>query len=137
MRELLHLILREASLLPTLDPRPGLDVRNAVLALAVAGQVLARLAGVFAGEMDLEHAVDAQGFFLEALDGVGDFLGGRAGEVVDLACVDVSILFLFGEGGLCCVVLYFFYFLSYLGRVLRSRARRRSIEEPGYARARL
>jgi hypothetical protein len=85
VRELVDLLLREARALPALDPRPGLDVGNAVLALAVPGQVLARLAGVFAGEMDLEYAVDAQGFFFEALDGVGDFLGGGAGEVVYLA----------------------------------------------------
>lgn len=109
MREVLHLLLREARLLPALDPRPGLDVGDAVLALAVAGQVLARLARVFAGQLDLEHAVDAQGFFLEALDGVRDFLGGGAGEVVDLACVDVSILFLFGGERF---VLCFFCFLS-------------------------
>jgi len=85
MREVLHLLLREACLLPALDPRPGLDVGDAVLALAVAGQVLARLAGVLAGQLDLEHAVDAQGFFLEAFNGVGNFLRSRAGEVVDLA----------------------------------------------------
>ena len=85
MREVLHLLLCEARLLPALDPRPGLDVGDAVLALAVAGEVLARLAGVLAGQLDLEHAVDAQGLFLEALNGVVDFLGGGAGEVVDLA----------------------------------------------------
>ena len=87
MRELLHLILREASLLPTLDPRPGLDVRNAVLALAVASEVLAFFAGVLSRELDFEHAVSAQGFLLEALDGVGNFLGGGAGEVVYLAWI--------------------------------------------------
>jgi hypothetical protein len=86
MREVLHLLLREARLLPALDPRPSLDVSNAVLALALAGEVLARLAtGVLAGQLNFEHAVDAQGFFLEALDGVGDFLWGGAGEVVYLA----------------------------------------------------
>ena len=87
MRELLHLILREASLLPTLDPRPSLDVRNTVLALAASGEVLAGFAGELAGELDFEHAVGAQSFLLEALDGVGDFLGGGAGEVVYLAWI--------------------------------------------------
>lgn len=92
MREGLHLLFSETRSLPALDPRPGLDVSNAVLALAVAGQVVARLAGVLARELDFEHAVDAQGFVLEALDGVGDFLGGGAGEVVGLACGGCEIL---------------------------------------------
>jgi len=101
MREVLHLLLGEARPLPALDPRPGLDVGHAVLALAVAGQVLARLARVLAGQLDLEHAVDAQGFFLEALDGVGDFLGGGAGEVVYLAWRE-------GVCELFCFVLFWF-----------------------------
>ena len=96
MRELVDLLLREARALPALDPRPGLDVGHAVLALTVASQVLARLARVLAGQLDLEHAVDTQGFFLETLDGVGDFLGGGAGEVVDLAW----------RGGVSCFVLF-------------------------------
>ena len=86
MREVLHLLLGEASLLPTLDPGPSLDVRDAVFAFAVASQVLAGFSRVFAGELDFEHAVGAQGFLLEALDGVGDLLGGGAREVVYLAC---------------------------------------------------
>lgn len=53
MREILHLLLREACPLPALDPRPRLDVGDAVLALAVAGQVLARLTRVFSGQLDL------------------------------------------------------------------------------------
>jgi hypothetical protein len=86
MRERLHVLFGETRLLPALDPRPSLDIGHAVLAFAFAGEVLALFAGVFAGQLDLEHAVDAQGFVAEALDGVGDFLGGGAGEVVCLAC---------------------------------------------------
>jgi len=85
VREVFHLLLGEAGLLPTFDPRPGLDVRNTVLALAAASEVFAFFAGVLARELDFEHAVGAQGFLLEALDGVGDFLGGGAREVVYLA----------------------------------------------------
>lgn len=85
MRERLHVVLAEPSPLPALDPRPGLDVRNTVLALAVAGEVLALLACVLAGELDFEDAVDAQGFVAETLDGVGNLLGRGAGEVVHLA----------------------------------------------------
>ena len=85
MRKVLHLLLGETGALPALDPRPGLNVGDAVLTLAVAGQVIARLACILAGQLDLEHAVDAQGFVLEAFNGIGDFFGGGAGEVVDLA----------------------------------------------------
>ena len=86
VREVLHLLLSKARLLPTLDPGPGLDVRDAVFAFTVAGQVLAGFSRVFARELNFEHAVGAQGFFFEALDGVGDLLGGGAREVVYLAC---------------------------------------------------
>ena len=48
MRERFHVFLAEASELPPLDPRPRPDVSDGVFALAVAGQVLAGLAGVFA-----------------------------------------------------------------------------------------
>lgn len=70
MRERLHILLREPGELVALDPRPGPDVRDRVLALSFAGEVLARGAGVFAAELDLEDAVDAEGFVAEALDGV-------------------------------------------------------------------
>jgi len=70
MRKRLHIILREPTELISLDPRPRLDVCDAVLALSVAGKVVAGLAGVFARELDLEHAVDAEGLVLEAVDGV-------------------------------------------------------------------
>lgn len=86
MRERLHILLGEARALPALDPGPGLHVGNAVLALAVAGEVLARGARVLARELDLEHAVDAQSLVAEAVDGVGDLLGRGAAEVVYLAC---------------------------------------------------
>lgn len=85
MRERLHVVLTEPSPLPSLYPRPGLHVRNTVLALAVAGEVLAFLARVLAGELDFEDTVDAQGLVAETLDGVGDLLRRGAGEVVDLA----------------------------------------------------
>ena len=70
MRERLHIILRESAELIPLDPRPRLDVCHAVLALSVAGEVVAGLAGVFSGKLDLEHAVDAESLVLEAVDGV-------------------------------------------------------------------
>jgi len=70
MRELLHLLLEEPAPLPSLDPRPRANVRDGILALALAGQVLARLTGVLAREADLEHAVDAQGLVVEPIDGV-------------------------------------------------------------------
>lgn len=68
MREGLHVVLCEARELVALDPGPGADVGDGVLALAVAGQVVARLAGVLAAQLDLEDAVDAEGFVAEAVD---------------------------------------------------------------------
>ena len=70
MRERLHLVLSEARPLPAFDPRPRLDVRHRVLALAGAGEVVARFSGVLAGQPDLEDAVDTEGFVLVAVDGV-------------------------------------------------------------------
>jgi len=70
MREILHLILGEATLLPVLDPRPGLDVGNRVFALVTACEIVARLAGVLARQADLEDAKDAERLVLEALNGV-------------------------------------------------------------------
>lgn len=89
VRERLHVFLAEPAALPALDPRPRLDVRHAVLALALAGEVVAGFfaVGVDARQADLEHAVDAQGLVLVAVDGVRDFFGRRAREVVDLALV--------------------------------------------------
>lgn len=70
MRERLHVLLGEARCFPLHDPRPGADIRDRVLALALAGQILPRLARVLARQADLQHAEDAQGFVVEALDGV-------------------------------------------------------------------
>ena len=70
MRKGLHVLLAEAGKLPALDPGPGTDVGDGVLALAVAGEEVARLARVLAAELDLEHAVDAEGFVAETVDGV-------------------------------------------------------------------
>ena len=70
MRERFHIFLRKAGEFVAFDPRPGADVGDAVFAFAVAGEVVAGLACVFAAEVDLEHAVDAEGFVAEAVDGV-------------------------------------------------------------------
>ena len=70
MWERLHVFLGEAAELPYLDPRPGADIGDRVFALAVAGQVIARLAGVLATQLDFQHAVDAEGFVAETFDGV-------------------------------------------------------------------
>ena len=75
MREILHLLVREAGELVPFYPRPRADVGHAVLALSVAGQVLARLARVLAREADLDDAEDAEGFVAEAVD--CDYLGRR------------------------------------------------------------
>jgi hypothetical protein len=66
----LHVLGREAAALPAFDPRPCLDVGDAVFALALAGEVVSWLACVFAGQADLEDAVDAEGFVLVSVDGV-------------------------------------------------------------------
>lgn len=70
MWEGLHVFLAEATECPSLDPRPGSDIRDRVFAFAVAGQVLARLTGVLAAQLDLEDAVDAEGLIAESFDGV-------------------------------------------------------------------
>lgn len=72
MRKRLHLFFSEAAPLPIPDPRPRANVRDRILALAVTSQILARAVGVFAREVDLEHAEDAQGFVAEPGDGVWD-----------------------------------------------------------------
>ena len=48
MRKRLHLLFRKASKLPSLNPRPGADIRYAVFAFAVTGEVFAWGTGVFA-----------------------------------------------------------------------------------------
>ena len=70
MRERLHVLLLQAAELPPFYPRPCANVRDAVLAGPVARKALTRLAGVFAGELDLEDAVDAKGLVFEAFDRV-------------------------------------------------------------------
>lgn len=70
VRELVELLLAEAALGPALDPRPRLDVGHRVLALALAGEVLAGLARVLARQPDLEHAPDPERLVVEAVDGV-------------------------------------------------------------------
>ena len=87
MGEGLHILLREARECPTLDPRPRADVCNAILPLSVAREVLTWLPRVLAAQLNLQHAIHAQGLVLESLDGVGDLLLGILGEVVDLALI--------------------------------------------------
>ena len=87
VRKLSHLLFREAAESPALDPGPGADVSDGVLALAVAGQIVARLAGVLAAEPDLQHAVHAQRLVHEARDRVRDLLLRELVEVVCLALV--------------------------------------------------
>lgn len=70
MRERRHLLLGETRHLPALDPRPGSNISDAVLALPTPRKVLSRLAGIFARKPDLKDAVDAESFVLEALDGI-------------------------------------------------------------------
>ena len=91
MRQFLHLLLRHATKLPTFHPRPSPDVSNRVLALPIACKILAGFAGIFAAEMDLENAVNAQSFVPETVDRVGDFFLGVFAEVVELALM-VAVL---------------------------------------------
>ena len=70
MWEGFHIFLAEAGEFPALDPRPCPDIGDGVFPLAVAGQVLAGLARVLAAQLDLEDAVDAEGFVAETFDGV-------------------------------------------------------------------
>lgn len=68
MRERLHILRAKTTEFPRFNPRPSTDVRNGVFALAIAGEVFARGAGIFARELDLEDAVDAHGFVVETFD---------------------------------------------------------------------
>ena len=70
MWEGFHVLLAEAGELPPLDPRPCPDISDRVFPFTVAGQVLAGLASVFAAQLDLEDAVDAEGFVAETFDRV-------------------------------------------------------------------
>ena len=87
MWEGFHILLRETRELPTLDPRPRPDVGDAILPLSIAGEILTRLPCILAAQLNLQHAIDAQGLVPESLDGVGDLLLGELGEVVDLALI--------------------------------------------------
>lgn len=68
MRERFHIFLREARELPGLDPGPSPDIGDTVFAFTLTGQIVARGAGVFARELDLQDAVDAEGFVAKAFD---------------------------------------------------------------------
>lgn len=70
MRKTLHILFTKPREFPTLNPRPGADIRNAVFAFAITGEVLAWSTGVFAWEMDLENAVDAEGLVAEPFNGI-------------------------------------------------------------------
>ena len=92
VREWGHLLIGEAGAFPNLDPTPRLDVGDAVLALALAGEIVARLAilGVFAAQLNLQHAKDTQSLVSEPGDRVFDLLWRGAGEMVDLAVVSIK-----------------------------------------------
>ena len=79
MRELLHRLFWDTSF-PALDPRPRLYVSNAVSALTVSGQVISRDPGEFAGEMDLEDAVDAESLVSKPIDCIYVWGQGVSGE---------------------------------------------------------
>ena len=70
MREWLHVFLAESRELIPFDPRPGSNISDRVFTFAVTSQVLARLAGILATQLDLKYTVDAEGFVAETLDGV-------------------------------------------------------------------
>lgn len=70
VRERLHVLLLKAAELPSLYPRPCANVRDAVLTGSVARKEFTRCAAVFAGELDLEDAVDTKGLVFEAFDRV-------------------------------------------------------------------
>lgn len=70
MRERFPLLRREQVVLQMLHPGPRPDVGDRVLALVFAGEVVSLLAGVFARQVDLEHADDAEGFVAVTVDGV-------------------------------------------------------------------
>lgn len=70
VRKRLHLVLREAGLLPALYPRPSPNISDRVFPLPIAGEIVAWLAGEFAGKAYLQDAVYAEGLVLEPLDRV-------------------------------------------------------------------
>lgn len=70
MWEWLHFFLAEPTELPRINPRPGSNISDRVFAFAVTGQVLARLAGVLAAQLNFEYTVDAERFVSETVDGI-------------------------------------------------------------------
>lgn len=70
MWERLHILLREPREIPGVKPRPGPNVRNGVFALSITSQIFTWGASVFATQLDLEHAVDAEGLVAVSFDGV-------------------------------------------------------------------
>jgi hypothetical protein len=68
MWEGLHILLGESRSFPGLDPRPCLDVGDAVFAFALASEVVAWLTGVFTGQLDLKNSIDTEGLILVAVD---------------------------------------------------------------------
>lgn len=53
MWEWFHLLLGKPCSLPTLDPRPRLDVRSGILSLAGPRQKILGLTRILAGQVDL------------------------------------------------------------------------------------
>lgn len=74
MWEWFHLLLREASPLPSFHPRPCLHVGDRVLTLAPTSKVVTFLARVFSGEMNLKNSVYSKGFVSVSLNGICDAL---------------------------------------------------------------
>ena len=62
MRERLPLFVREHFVLEMSNPRPSPDIRDRVFALIFARKVVSGLAGIFARQVDLENAEDAESF---------------------------------------------------------------------------
>lgn len=70
MWERFQILIREARKLPSLNPRPGTNIRNRVLPLAFTSKIFPRFTSVLARQSDLQHAIDPQCLVLEPLDGV-------------------------------------------------------------------
>lgn len=87
MREWLHVFfLRESGKRVSLDPRPRADVRDRVLASTIACQKVFFLTGVFAAQVNLQHAVHTERLIPEAINCIGNLLFCELGEVVHLTC---------------------------------------------------
>lgn len=66
---------------------PSLHISDAIFPLSITCQILPWLSGVFATQVDLQHAKDAQSLVAETRNCVGDLFWRRTSEVVDLALV--------------------------------------------------